>query len=349
MGSPASDLFTIQDIPDAGRGVIATRPIEADTLVLTAPCPAVHVIFRQYRKEVCAQCFHYDRGRTLKVRDNSIGKVFCSIQCQQEWIVEQGDAGIEAWRALQTYVTSKAKAVSDASNQITVDQKPDQESIGRAWKQAAEFAQRVRRNNIQHESNGHADDHGNRKGSHQTWSQHINPDVLGYILSGVLFNQQHPQEWQNEVIVLATDPTPYSTISDLESHCNSFVQLATILPDDVLPSLEPDLCRTLAEVSSHNAFGIRSGGEDREEYMGYSLYPSASYFNHSCEPNIGKQQIGRQWLFKASRPVSKNEQLCISYLGGDEKDLSITERRSRLKSQWGFECMCQRCVREDGS
>src|ERR1700761_6445158 len=69
MSDPSS-LFVIQDIPNAGRGVVASLPISKDALVLRTSAPAVDVIFWQYRKEVCTNCFHYDRGRTLPVREN---------------------------------------------------------------------------------------------------------------------------------------------------------------------------------------------------------------------------------------------------------------------------------------
>ncbi|KAK5705280.1 Histone-lysine N-methyltransferase set-6 [Elasticomyces elasticus] len=87
-------------------------------------------------------------------------------------------------------------------------------------------------------------------------------------------------------------------------------------------------------------------GEDGEEYMGYAVYPSSSYFNHSCSPNVAKQRVGNAWRFWVIEDVRKGEQLCISYLGGDEKDLSVDERRARLAEVWGFVCECARCQSE---
>lgn len=81
--------------------------------------------------------------------------------------------------------------------------------------------------------------------------------------------------------------------------------------------------------------------------MGWAIYPTASYFNHSCRPNINKRRIGSAWEFTTAESLPEGEQCCISYLGGDEKELTVTERRQRLKEAWGFTCMCQRCQHEE--
>lgn len=174
----------------------------------------------------------------------------------------------------------------------------------------------------------------------------IDPDVLGILLSAVLTYHCDPTSWNNTT-ELAMDTTPFKTWYDLQMHYQSFKQLLALLPDELKPSCTPEVCLKAIQAGSHNAFGIRSGSEDGEEYLGYAIYPQASYFNHSCAPNIGKKRIGRTWYFYCVEDVTPDEQLCISYLGGDEKDLSLAERRARLERVWGFVCKCQRCTREE--
>jgi hypothetical protein len=142
------------------------------------------------------------------------------------------------------------------------------------------------------------------------------------------------------------DEEPYRSHHDLEAHCQAFLQLYSLIPQELLGSCTSCVCRTLASAGSHNAFGIRAGSEDGEEYMGYGIYPSASYFNHSCSPNIIKRRLGRTWEFMAGRDIEKGEECCITYLGGDEEDLNVLERRARLSVVWNFECMCKRCTGE---
>ena len=111
--------------------------------------------------------------------------------------------------------------------------------------------------------------------------------------------------------------------------------------------------RALAGLGSSNTRRTETGGQEGEdeepgsEILGFGLWPSASYWNHSCSPNVRKQRHGRAWRFWADRQVETNEELCISYLGGDEKQMSVGQRRERLKSWWGFDCACRKCEVEE--
>ena len=175
----------------------------------------------------------------------------------------------------------------------------------------------------------------------------IDPDILSFLLSGILFHQSHPSSWHEELAPLAMDFQPYKSGLDLLVHCNSYLQLCSLnLPPSILLSCTPSICRSLAEAGSHNAFGLRSGSEDGEEYVGYAIYPSASYFNHSCNPNVRKGRKGRAWVFEAAREIAVGEECCITYLGGDERDLNVGQRRQRLRENWGFDCACVRCREE---
>ncbi|KAK0889107.1 Histone-lysine N-methyltransferase set-6 [Friedmanniomyces endolithicus] len=312
MSPPASDLFSVKTIPGAGRGIIASRDISEDTTVLNSEPPVAHVLFREYRKEVCAHCFLYDRGRTLRVKDHDTGKVFCSASCQQEWLVH-------------------------------TDHRPDIEDVDRRWEKAQGEADEYVR--TRSDTSNALDDTG-RKQAKGAVASSTDPDIVGYLLSGILYHDQQPDRWREAVMTLAMHDEPYATTHDLEAHCNSFVQLSSSMPVSLLRSCTVQVCRALAAVSSHNAFGIRSGGEDGEEYMGYGVYPSASYFNHSCRPNVAKQRVGNVWKFWVTEDVRQGEELCISYLGGDEKDLNVRQRRGHLREVWGFICECARCQRE---
>ncbi|KAK0284494.1 Histone-lysine N-methyltransferase set-6 [Friedmanniomyces endolithicus] len=285
MSPPTSDLFSVKTIPGAGRGIIANCEISKDTTVLNSEPPVAHVLFREYRKEVCAQCFLYDRGHH---RPNI-------EEIDQRWKKAQGEA--------DEHVRSR----SDTSNALN--------------------------------------DPG-RKQAKRAVASSIDSDILGYLLSGILYHDQQPDRWREAVLTLAMHDEPYSTTHDLEAHCNSFAQLSSIMPVSLLRTCTVQICRALAAVSSHNAFGIRSGGEDGEEYMGYGVYPSASCFNHSCHPNVAKQRVGNVWRFWVTEDVRQEDELCISYLGGDEKDLNVRQRRGHLQEVWGFVCECARCQRE---
>ncbi|KAL1584222.1 hypothetical protein WHR41_06787 [Cladosporium halotolerans] len=351
---PTSTHFSIRPIPSAGRGVLASTPLAPNTPLLLSPPPAAHVIFRQYRREVCAHCLHYDRGRTLPVRDAPIGKVFCAEPCRAAWREAQGPLGVEAWTALETFVRSRAKSVVSTLAQAAVGAKPGAQAVVATWEAAAEVGAlhaRARGGGVGAADSGPGikADREYRRALHHVWTQSVDPDILGYLLSGVLTAHGDAGYWQREVEGLAMDEEAYKDTADLEAHCNAFLQLVATVPRELVGSCTVEVCQTLANASSHNSFGIRAGGDEGEEYMGYALYPEASYFNHSCSPSVRKKRVGRQWEFSTAREVGEGEELCITYLGGDEKDLTVTQRRERLRGVWGFECMCERCRREDTS
>lgn len=69
-----------------------------------------------------------------------------------------------------------------------------------------------------------------------------------------------------------------------------------------------------------------------------------SLFNHSCAPNIIHKSSGKLSFCKTSRRVKKGEQLFISYLSPYEMELLKEHRQEKLRSGWGFDCLCKKCV-----
>jgi hypothetical protein len=165
---------------------------------------------------------------------------------------------------------------------------------------------------------------------------------MSFCISGILWRYRQPQDWE-KVVALADDNTPYHNSDDLEAFTRTYLHLLAILP---LPLLEFTTAETLFLLSSrdsHNSFGIRSLEDDGSEFFGYGCWPAASYFNHSCGPNIVKQRNGRIWEFRADRDIGSGEELCITYLSGEERKLSREKRMLTLKRNWGFDCGCERC------
>jgi len=126
--------------------------------------------------------------------------------------------------------------------------------------------------------------------------------------------------------------------------------LSNFLETTLPPSLRPLITSTIYPfLSRHlsNSFGIwELPISPDSENLGSAMYPSASYFNHSCDPNVEKVREGRVVRFVTSRDVQEGEELCISY-GHTERELE--ERRKVLKEWWGFDCDCSRCTREQQS
>ena len=71
-GAPVTTLFEIRDTPTAGRAVFALQDILADTVIWRSSDLTLSVLLREYRREVCGQCFDYGYGRDLSIRDKEV-------------------------------------------------------------------------------------------------------------------------------------------------------------------------------------------------------------------------------------------------------------------------------------
>ncbi|KAK1961067.1 SET domain-containing protein [Colletotrichum sublineola] len=358
-GAATSVHFEIRDTPTAGRAVFATRDIVADTLLWRSDDLTVSSLLQEYRREVCGQCFAYNYGRDLAIQDRTVGFAFCSEECQSTWRQENGEVGVRAWAE----VKKLAKRRSKEDNEM-VDiglPRPTPEEIAQAWDatktqadliltfRMAELADDVQGGLQGPALSGNSNGNGNRpitkqhrKAVQKALQQPVHADIMGFCVSGIIVQYQTPQRWES-VLSLAVDSTPYSSADDLRAFTRTYLHLLAVLPPQLLPFTTPQSLLLLSSRDSHNAFGIRSLEDEGSELFGHGCWPAASYFNHSCGPNVTKRREGRAWEFRASRDVGKGEQLCITYLGGEERDMPRETRMSTLKRNWGFECGCQRC------
>lgn len=86
-----------------------------------------------------------------------------------------------------------------------------------------------------------------------------------------------------------------------------------------------------------NAFGVYN---NVDTCTAIGSYPFASYFNHSCAPNICRIMEGRVATFYTLCDVAKGTPLCICYC---EVEDPTSLRRAHLLSSYRFHCECLRC------
>jgi len=338
---PASSFFEVRTTATSGRGVFALIDIPRNTLLLETSLVAASAIYKPYAKEVCAQCFSYNRGVLWKIRDNARGVVFCSESCQTNWTTDMPPAALVAREEVQKLLARKQKLWD---TEIEDFSKPSPETIDKAWTAAEDKAILIRAAR----STPSPPTKPQLKALRQAQSLHPDPDTIWFLLDAVI--QSIRQHDMVEVTAdLAADPRAYINADDLSLHIDAYLSLLSIIPHELLPHLQQSLLRTIQSRTTHNSFGLRSldeGGESGtagSECFGFGVWPAASYWNHSCQPNLTKQRNGRMWKFWASRDIRAGEELCISYLGGDERDMETAERREKLTRIWGFECQCAKC------
>lgn len=348
-----SDL-EITSTPSAGNGVFAKAALAADTLLLVTPPPAFSVIYAKYRKEVCTFCWTYCQGRTLKVKDKASSLYFCRDECLKAWETREGEEGLELWRTLLGKVKPR-KHASMSSHGTELEVEVTEASAAEAWSKAEDKGQVIRSLRT-------------RSGSSRTRKEvaylnnalsiPINADVLSFLAAGVLYLYRHAQVGTGVIPLnrLCSEDVPYINTADLVQHVDAYIHLLVTLPFQMLPFVTVDNIYLIVSTAYNNVFSIRSIDHSNalndilvledpgSEILGKALVPIASFFNHSCSPNVIKARDGSTWIFRALHDVSKNEELYITYLGGDEKSMSPGERREVLRLGWGFECGCSRCV-----
>lgn len=379
---PESDHYVLQVTDSAGRAVFARRDVKPGTQILStsdeakqSQSPTVHVIQRPYRREVCAQCFAYDRGREWKCRLGDAGVVFCTIECQRRWEGESGQLGLAAHQAVEGAIKKQLKRGGHAQDDLFFNDHLPSEPFVSAWRSAGLVGNQISAIRTEEKPSK-----ANLRLLRTAEGASTDADILAYILSAVL--EAHKRSTTAATVVddddglpngsgmpgmymvstlfpdmmaLADDPAVYAGNYSSSMWINAYHLLVAILPIPLLQFLQPALCHEIASRASHNAFSIRpagtTDGEQSGEFLGWGVWPEASFFNHSCRPNVRKERVGRVWVFTVSEGIDgdvvrQGEQLCITYLGGDERDLGVLERRKKLKDEWGFDCQCQKCAEE---
>lgn len=339
-----SELFIVKDTPGAGRGAFTTQFVPSGTPLLLADDLTVHVLLREYRGEVCWECFAYDRGKKLSVRVAAHGFTFCSEECEAKLRGRYDSACLEAWAAVEK--ASKAKKTGRTDDEAPAaqdgdDSRPTASAVEESWRAAQGTAALILSARACG-PDGQAATKASRRALQQASSRAPPADVVSYQVHAILARHTSPGSW-DAVLALADETRPYLSHRELQDHVDTYLFLLAVLPRALLALVTPDTLRTVRGREVQNSFGIRSLGDEGSEFFGYGVWPSASYFNHSCRPNVRRRRVGRTWVFEAAGDVGEGQELYISYLNGEEEVLSGTERRARLSRTWGFECGCQRC------
>ncbi|CEM16731.1 unnamed protein product [Vitrella brassicaformis CCMP3155] len=93
-------------------------------------------------------------------------------------------------------------------------------------------------------------------------------------------------------------------------------------------------------------FCYSKAGFDKMEAVG--LFFLASFFNHSCSPNVCRYSISEWMLFHTIKPVKKGEPLTISYVEEEHLEEPLWLRRAVLAENGyqRFKCVCPKCVEQ---
>ncbi|KAL7006441.1 Histone-lysine N-methyltransferase set-6 [Cystobasidiomycetes sp. EMM_F5] len=331
-----SPLFAVKTDPLSGVGVYASIAIPSGTLLFESLDPFLNVIYRPFKKEVCAWCFAYENGAKWKSTcqytpsngsKDPIGLAwFCSDDCRASWTASVGDLGMQAIADVSAAVAkskSNAKASLDTSAALDSHKERNTEidlsqRIDQAWQSAA----------------GHAP----RKPS---LHEEDDEDTLFFLLNGIIRRHHDETAWHDRFLSLAPSLQPYRQKPYLiDSHVRMYHFLFAHIPEALRSACTPQTILALVSRDHGNSFGLM---EPDGEMLGYAVWVECSFFNHACHHNVAKDNIKRKWSFWASEDIQPGQQLCINYLGDDVKE-DRQWRRKKLSDGWDFVCQCSKCT-----
>lgn len=371
-----SPYFSVKPTKYGGRGCFANTDLVQGTIVHRCTSPLSSTIARPFKKQVCSLCFKFSDGKTFKFkltsRKHKLTSVspsalyFCSQSCMDKFIaLDVNDLYLESLLNIERlfHKVLKHQCQVDLENEEQreteivlklendLKQTNDIESfVSQKW-QEVEMNCQLQLSKLKTKQRKNFDDFIPRINENEYLD-------IKYIL-GILFQMY---KYENNTLSIESFSSyelqifPYLQSNDIEkiskypsvlhSYTNKIYQFLKFSTCESLQSyVTPSIIRSIIGKTLANVYGIWSIDEinGNEEFCGYSLFPSASFFNHSCHPNVIKIKNQGDFIYKLLRNVEKDEELCINYGVYINDDL---ETRQQFLKQWFFDCLCQRCIEE---
>ena len=359
-----SPFFQVSQTKYGGRGCFASTSIPKGTEIHSS-YPISVTISKPFKKEVCTNCFHYDNGKTLKTKlSKSLGTkqvftlFFCTEQCKQKFIDEDinGVYTIALLNIEKYYLQGLKKPDED----LKVPSQNVLQIIDEEWSKVAVWESKMlstkpikRMNEIPRISETEYIDIKYIVGVVFKLFKYENqkPVESKGLLEQILFpeltsNESSKVELNLFTLLQSTELEkvvryPYLLYSYINMY--KFIKLTSC--EELQPFITSSIFRSILGKNLSNAFGIWSDtceAEDKE-YFGFGVFPSCSFFNHSCDPNIKKARVNNRILFRTTRDIEKDEELCIDY--GNYLNENVLKRREEL-AEWFFDCGCGKCERD---
>ncbi|KAL3631847.1 hypothetical protein CASFOL_024831 [Castilleja foliolosa] len=112
-----------------------------------------------------------------------------------------------------------------------------------------------------------------------------------------------------------------------------------------------ELTSALLAKDEMNSFGLMApfNPDNKERSVrAYGIYPRASFFNHDCLPNAcrfdyvdsASNLTNTDIFVRVLHDVPAGREICLSYF---PVNIKYSERQKRLKEDYGFTCVCDRC------
>lgn len=352
-----NDKFDVRLTEHGGRSCFARESMHKGTELLALDDWTGSSICYEFRKEVCHFCLFYAYGTVMKVKitSNDIedmaycnwkvtkysgsGLWFCSDDCKRKYLARPNIG--ELLRIYENIVVNFRRMQKRAQNQIEevhMDENISINDIEEEWREIEKvWIKKIIKMN------------SNKAVNRLPVIDEEHYSCIRFVIE-TLFNISHLEKENTKNIAFSS---LQSNELDKLGHFPALLdfqvrvfQWVFLLAPELRSILTISLFRHILGSEYGNSFGIWQISEESEgrEYLGYMVHPEASYFNHSCSPNVLKRREGRVMRYVLARDVSCGQQLCIDYK--DILHLCVAERRTTLKENWFFDCKCDRCELE---
>ncbi|CCH40488.1 SET and MYND domain-containing protein 5 [Wickerhamomyces ciferrii] len=346
-GIEVSKFFEVRQT-QYGRACFASQDIPKGVEILISNSPFATVILHEFRKEVCSSCFGYEYGKYCKVKLTDLpefksnkkfrgaGLWFCSEKCMEDWL--KFDSKGELTQAFETFLEFyQTKTKSPAPETTEFNPKITTEYIELYWKDIEDWeskASKMKKTKLL------------GKLPYLDEDEYTGARLIIHALYNIYQNHESLETFKelqtNELQKVGRFPAL------LRSQASIYQVLKTILPDYLQPFLTIETIRLIFGREYGNSFGtwqlVDDKSSENKEFLGYSLFPEASFFNHSCSPNLKKYRKVNRMHFQTTADIAKGEQMCIDYF--HMLDESLMVRQEVLSKNWFFECACDRCDEE---
>ena len=166
-------------------------------------------------------------------------------------------------------------------------------------------------------------------------------------------------------------PENASKVNVLQDLCNTFDGEVEVFDDWMLEALDEDRppnkqkCFSIKELNhfvgiycsnAHQMSASMTCGMVHLHYRSLlcdvqlvaGVFPAHAMCNHSCTPNVEfiSSEEGKYIRMVAETNLKKGEELHISYLSREDIEKDVGHRREILLENFGFECICTRCLKD---
>jgi len=315
-------VFRVDASPGAGMACFAVKNLFKSELILTVQQPVACVVIGKYRKEVCAWCYSYAFGSIHKIKlavARGRGVVwFCQLSCRDSWMKNVGKVG---WEAISAFEEGLGR--TGAQTAMCSDTPCDLERIESLWETALQEGDRIRAQRLTKPR---------RIPKTGTLPPEVDIDEARFILSSCITFSRSEYSI-GDVLNLVPTLTPYTNSTNtVHLHIKIYHYILSVLPitSPILDFVSPVNIMSLMTRDAGNSWGVWDQSLVGEELFAYCMYPQASLFNHSCDPNVSKERIGRVYQFRASNNLPLGSELNVNYLGKLESELSWQGRQEIL-------------------